>query len=78
MQVLGLVDIRQQAGEDAHAVQDFGRDRCFCGLPLGLQDMQAADDSIYEGLDILLRCAVSVGEWSVGWCVERQTAEVGG
>ena len=60
-EVIGLVDVREQAGEDADAVQDLRRNR-LVGVgeaSLGLQRVQPGDAGIDERLEVLLRRCLS-------------------
>ena len=67
MKMVGFVDIRQQACEDADAVQSFwcdGRVWVREDAP-SLQGVQPADRAVYEGLGVLLRRYLGIRMWSV-------------
>lgn len=79
-QVLGFVDIRQQAREDAYAIQHLRsnvlmRVRRYLA---GLQSLQARYAGVYQRLEVLPRWYLVAGGWAVGGIVQGQVADVVG
>lgn len=79
-EVLRFVHVWQEAGEDAHTVEDFGRDgliRVFVDS-LGLKEIEAADGAVDQGLGVLGGSDLRISRWPIGGGVECESTKIVG